>query len=115
MSSNSWTFLTNHGHLLLCLAAEPDLRVRELALKIGITERAVQKIIAEMVEDGYLEKQKEGRRNSYRVVMGRHLRHPVEGHRQVEDLIEMVLGAEAVEAARQVFFDEETEDESNSL
>ncbi|MDA3960004.1 MAG: winged helix-turn-helix domain-containing protein [Planctomycetota bacterium] len=78
MTTPSWTFLTNHTHVLICLQRDPDLRVRELALQVGITERAVLRIISELTEAGYLEIHKDGRRNHYRIKGNRPLRHPVE-------------------------------------
>ncbi|MFK7789766.1 MAG: helix-turn-helix transcriptional regulator [Phycisphaeraceae bacterium] len=85
-----WTFLTNHSHVLICLALEPDMLLREVAAKVGITERAVQKIVQELEEGGVLIREKVGRRNHYTIKEGRALRHPVEGHRQVRDLLDMV-------------------------
>lgn len=86
----SWTFLTNHSHVLILLAIEPDLLMREVAARVGITERAVQKIVQELEEGGVLTRTRIGRRNRYRISEGRSLRHPVEGHRRVRDLINMV-------------------------
>ncbi len=89
-----WTFLTNHSHVLICLALDPDLLLREVAERVGITERAVQKIVQELEEAGVLVRKKVGRRNTYRIREGRALRHPVEGHRRVRDLLDMVRGAD---------------------
>lgn len=86
----SWTFLTNHSHVLICLALNPNLLLREVAQKVGITERAVQKIVHELEEGGVLVRHKEGRRNRYEIQESRALRHPVEGHRDVRDLLDMV-------------------------
>lgn len=86
----SWTFLTNHSHVLILLAIEPDLLLREVAQRVGITERAVQKIVAELEDGGILTRTRVGRRNRYRISEGRSLRHPVEGHRRVRDLLDMV-------------------------
>ena len=83
-----WTFLTNHAHVLLCLAGGDQLTVRELALKIGITERSVQAILTDLTESGYLVKSKVGRRNHYRVNPRGRLRHPVEASHTVGDLID---------------------------
>lgn len=88
----SWTFLTNHSHVLICLALDPDLLLREVAERVGITERAVQKIVQELEEGGVLVRTKEGRRNRYQIKEARSLRHPVEGHRRVRDLLDMVRG-----------------------
>lgn len=90
--SASWTFLTNHAHVLLCLAENPQARMREVAARIGITERAVQRIVAELEEAGYLSRMRKGRANRYLVHEDLFLRHPVEGHCAIADLIGMVLG-----------------------
>jgi predicted transcriptional regulator len=87
----SWTFLTNHAHVLLCIARDPQLRLRDVATRVGITERAVQRIVADLSDAGYIEVFKEGRRNRYEVRNQRHLRHPVEEHRTVEDLIRLIF------------------------
>lgn len=86
----SWTFLTNHSHVLICLALNPDLLLREVAERVGITERAVQKIVQELEEGQALVRHRKGRRNRYEIKEGRALRHPVEGHRHVRDLLDMV-------------------------
>ena len=75
MSNGQWTFLSNHGHVLVSLARDPDARMRDVAEAVGITERAVQQIVHDLVEQGYLVKVKMGRRNRYTVVRGAHLRH----------------------------------------
>ena len=85
-----WTFLTNHAHVLLCLALEPDLRVRDLAERVGITERAVQRIVHDLADEGYLEITKEGRRNHYRVHTDQPMRHPVEAGATVRELLVLV-------------------------
>ena len=90
--STSWTFLTNHSHVLICLALQPDMLLREVAQKVGITERAVQKIVLELEEGGVLVRERVGRRNHYTIKEGRSLRHSVEGHRRVKDLLDMVRG-----------------------
>ena len=91
VSSGGWTFLTNHGHVLICLAADPEMRLRDVAQKVGITERAVQKIIAELEAGGVLSHDKDGRRNRYTVHEKRALRHPVEAHCSVADLLGAIL------------------------
>lgn len=75
MSGDRWTFLSNHGHVLVSLARDPSARTRDVAEAVGITERAVQQIVHDLVEQGYLEKTKAGRRNHYRIVRATHLRH----------------------------------------
>lgn len=91
MSREGWTFLTNHGHVYLSLARNPSWRLRDVAAHLDITERAVQKIITELVEQGYLEKERLGRRNEYRVVPGRPLRHRSERHLKLDHLIDLLL------------------------
>lgn len=91
----SWTFFTNHAHVLFCLAAEPELRVRDVAVRVGITERATQRIVAELVEAGFLEVERVGRRNRYRVRPDPALRHPVEAHRTVGELLEWLTDRRA--------------------
>ena len=82
-----WTFLTNHAHVLGSVALEPQARIRDLADRIGITERAVQRIIVELEEDGYLTREREGRRNTYRVRPHLPLRHPIERKSKVAALL----------------------------
>lgn len=85
-----WTFFTNHAHVLLCLADTPDMRLRDVGAAVGITERAVQKIISELEAGGVLERARQGRRNVYRIHVTQPLRHPVEAHCTVEGLIRFV-------------------------
>lgn len=94
-SRADWTFLTNHGHVLLCLAQEPACRMRDVAERVGITERAVQRIVADLEEAGYLERIREGRRNRYELHDELPLRHPVEQHRQISALLELVRDDDA--------------------
>jgi predicted transcriptional regulator len=78
---SQWTFLTNHAHTLVCIARDPGLRLRDVAERVGVTERAAQRIVSDLVDAGYLERRRDGRRNAYRVRADRPLRHPVEhGH-----------------------------------
>ena len=85
-----WNFFTNHAHVLIYLQAHPDLPLRRVALAIGITERAVQRIIVELEADGYLKHIRDGRRNVYKIISRKSLRHTVEKHRQVYDLINLI-------------------------
>lgn len=89
--AGGWTFFTNHAHVLLCLAANPEMRLRDVVTAVGITERAVQKIIAELEAGGVLERERRGRRNVYRIIGNLPLRHPVEAHCTVAGLIHFVL------------------------
>ena len=86
---NAWTFLSNHAHVLVCLARDPDAVMREVALKVGITERAVQKIIADLEASRILERSRHGRRNRYRINPAAPLRHPLEAGATVADLLSM--------------------------
>lgn len=86
----AFTFLTNHSHVLLCLTRQPDLRLRDVAERVGITERAVQGIVGDLENVGVITRKREGRRNHYTVHLDRPLRHPVEAHRTVRDLVNMV-------------------------
>ncbi len=88
--SSSWTFFSNHAHVLLCLHRDPDILLREVAVQVGITERAVQKIVAELEEAQVVKRQRVGRRNHYRIRKSSKLRHPIESHRTVADLLEFV-------------------------
>ncbi|KUI14185.1 ArsR family transcriptional regulator [Mycobacterium sp. GA-1285] len=86
--ARGWTFLTNHAHVLLCLAHGDSLTARELSMRIGITERSVQAILADLIDNGYLRKSKVGRRNTYAVNRKGRLRHPVEAAHTVGELID---------------------------
>ncbi len=92
-NQSQWTFLTNHAHVLLCIARTPGSLMRDLAREIGITERAVQRIIGDLIEAGYLSAERHGRRNRYRVQIDLPLRHPIEAHRSVASLIKMLHGS----------------------
>lgn len=85
-----WTFLTNHAHVLAMLHTNPDLVLREVALKVGITERAVHKITHDLEECGYIEKERVGRKNRYKIVRQQPLRHPIESHRNIGDLLNLI-------------------------
>jgi len=87
-----WTFLTNHAHVLLCLARDRTMRMRDIASEVGITERAVQLIVADLEEAGYVEHTREGRCNMYSVHGGLKLRHPIEQHKTIADLIGLIYG-----------------------
>ncbi|WP_067451337.1 helix-turn-helix transcriptional regulator [Actinomadura macra] len=84
-----WTFLTNHARVLICIARSPDLRVRDVAQEIGITERAAQLIITDLEEAGYLTRVRVGRRNTYTINADRPFRHPAEADHDVQALIEL--------------------------
>ena len=85
-----WTFLSNHSHVLICLQREPYALMREIAAQVGITERAVQRIVADLERSGFLTRNKEGRRNRYSLDLSAHLRHPIEAHRTVGEMLALL-------------------------
>jgi len=85
-----WTFLSNHGHVAVCLARDPDGRLRDIADQVGITERRVAAIIADLEAAGIVTRERVGRRNTYTVNRRAKLRHPVESHRTVGDLLKAI-------------------------
>ena len=97
-TGGSWTFLSNHAHVLLRLAADPHQTLPVIAEQVGITSRAVQLILADLIEGGYVERTKVGRRNHYRINPDGHLRHPLEAHHRIADLID-ALGPTTPSAA----------------
>ena len=87
-----WTFLSNHAHVLICLAQEPALRIQDLADRVEITYRAVQRILNDLEAAGYISRsrrQEDARSNEYRVDTSLPLRHPLENHRPVSALIKL--------------------------
>jgi hypothetical protein len=94
-----WTFLTNHAHVLICVARDPGIRLRDVAERVRITERAAQRIVADLVETGYLKRRREGRRNRYELCGELPLRHPLESDHQVGEILK-VLRPEAQRSAR---------------
>jgi hypothetical protein len=95
MQMETWTFLTNHAHVLLCIWAEPDIRLRDVAVKVRITERATQRIVADLIGEGYLTSRKSGRRNIYEVHPDLPLRHPLENHSNVGALLGILSNRKA--------------------
>ena len=90
--TEQWTFLTNHAHVLVLLDRDPDMRMRDLAREVGITERATQRIISELVDSGYLTRRRQGRRNTYTLHGDQPLRHPLESQHTVDELLRAVGG-----------------------
>jgi DNA-binding MarR family transcriptional regulator len=88
-----WDFLTNHAHVLTCIADDPGIRLRDIAAAVGITERAAHRILSELVEDGYVRRERQGRRNRYAVVADLPLRHPLVQERKVGDLLGILTGS----------------------
>ena len=93
-SARRWTFLSNHAHVLVGLTANPEARVRDLSQSIGITERGVQRILGELEEEGLLSRSRDGRRNVYTLHLDHPLRHPLEAHRTVSELVHLFDGGD---------------------
>ena len=83
-----WTLLSNHGHVLMCIASDPDTRLRDIADRVGITERSVFAIVNDLEEAGMVRRVKVGRRNTYQIVRSARLRHPIESEHNVGELID---------------------------
>ena len=86
----AWTFLSNHGHVLLCIARDANIRVREIARSVGITERAVQRILGELEDAGVIARERQGRRTHYEINDESPLRHPIEAEHSVGELMRLV-------------------------
>ena len=92
-TTGTWGFLTNHAHVLLCIARDSESRVRDIADQVGITERAAQRILADLIADGYVTRTKVRRRNNYKVNPQGHLRHPVFRNLAIGPLLEVLATA----------------------
>jgi DNA-binding MarR family transcriptional regulator len=88
---SGWTFLTNHAHVLLTIAANPEVRMRDVATRVGVTERAVQMIVADLEDAGYLTRTRVGRRNQYSVNDGGRFRHPAEAKHRIGELLALFV------------------------
>ena len=89
-SELQWTFLTNHSHVLVLLSRNSSTVLREVAAQVGITERAVQRIVADLEAGGVIEREKIGRQNHYRILSNQQLRHPIESHRTIGELLALL-------------------------
>jgi DNA-binding IclR family transcriptional regulator len=98
--AQGWTFVSNHGHVLVALATDPDLVLREVAARVGITERAVQQIVADLETAGYLTRERVGRRNRYTVREDLPFRHPLEAGVQVGSFLDLVRAARREDGAQ---------------
>lgn len=87
---SSWTFFTNHTHVLLCIRQDPEIRLRDVAALVGITERAAQAIVSDLEREGYLRRERVGRRNRYELNLSLPLRHPLEEHHTVEEILDLL-------------------------
>lgn len=91
MSDSHWTFFSNYAHVLICLAETPEATLREIAERVGITERSAMRLITNLDDAGILRRVKQGRRNTYLIDTSAHLRHPIEDHCTVGELLETIL------------------------
>ena len=89
-TESNWTFLTNHAHVLLCLAKSSSMRMRDVAEIVGITERAVQQMVADLDKAGYIDRIKDGRCNVYQIHLNKNLRHPIEAHSKIAGLVSFI-------------------------
>lgn len=90
-TQENWTFLSNHSHVLVALAQDPNLSLREVSLLVGITERSVQRIVTDLEEAGYVIKEKVGRNNQYTIKENLPLRHALERHTSVGQLLDLIV------------------------
>ena len=90
----SWSFLTNHARALLCIAADPGARLRDIAGTVGITERRVHGIVTDLVDAGYVVKDRDGRRNQYRIRTDLPLRDPTNRQRTIGELLDLLVGGD---------------------
>lgn len=91
MTDTHWTFFSNYAHVLVCLAEFPEATLREVAERVGITERSAMRVITNLDDAGILSRVKRGRRNSYAIDTSAHLRHPIEEHCTVGELLATIL------------------------
>jgi DNA-binding MarR family transcriptional regulator len=85
-----WRFVTNHTQVLLCIARDGDVRLRDLAPMVGITERAAQRIVADLIAAGFVERQRVGRRNRYLVNREAAMRHPAQYDHEIGELLDLL-------------------------
>ena len=89
-----WSFLTNHARTLLCIAADPGARLRDIAASVGITERRAHAIVTDLVDAGYVVKDRNGRRNQYRIQTDLPLRDPIDRQRTIGELLDLLMGSD---------------------
>jgi DNA-binding Lrp family transcriptional regulator len=94
MSSAGWTFLTNHAQVLLCIARDPGIRLRDIADRVGITERSAYGIVLDLAEEGYIVKEKAGRRNHYQIQAHLPLPEPSSRERTVGEVLALLAGTD---------------------
>jgi DNA-binding IclR family transcriptional regulator len=93
-NNKTWRFLSNHTQVLLCLSRDPNARFRDIAQRVGITERAAQRIVADLIESGYVESERVGRRNRYRVNTDIAMRHPAQDGHEIGELLQLLQEAD---------------------
>ncbi|MFI2780288.1 helix-turn-helix transcriptional regulator [Streptomyces sp. ALB3] len=99
-SHTGWTFITNHARVLAAIADDPNVRIRDIAAHCRLTERAVQRIISDLEQDGYLSHTREGRTNTYRIKVDKLLRHPAEANLSVASLLSLLVQDETDRARK---------------
>ena len=90
-ASQTWTFLSNHAHVLVCVAKNPDVRLSEVAALVGVRERPVHRIVHELIDAGYISVTKDGRNNVYSIDLDKPLRHPLEADHNIQAIIAPLL------------------------
>ena len=93
-AAGTWRFVTNHTQVLLCIARDPDVRLRDVATRVGITERAAQRILADLADAVYVTRERVGRRNRYSVNDRLRMRHPAQATHEVRELLELLARTE---------------------
>ncbi|MGW5238244.1 helix-turn-helix transcriptional regulator [Monashia sp. NPDC004114] len=94
MKRDGWTFVSNHGHVLICLAEDPGMLLKDVAARVGITERCVQQIVADLEAGQVIQRYRQGRRNRYVVLRGTRFRHPVESGVTVGEFVDLVMSSQ---------------------
>lgn len=89
-AQTGWHFVTNHTQVLLCISTNPDIRLRDIAARVGITERAAQRIVADLVSEGYVTRQRTGRRNQYAINREKEMRHPAQFGFEIGPLLDLL-------------------------
>jgi hypothetical protein len=100
VTATGWTFLTNHGRVMLCIARDPGIRLRDIAASVGITERSAFGIVTDLADAGYIVKERDGRRNRYEVQAHLPLREPTSRERTIGEMLTLLAGSSAEEPAK---------------
>ena len=97
-TSKPWRFVTNHTQVLLCIARDPDARLRDIAETVGITERAVQRIVSDLVESGFVKRERQGRRSTYTLDREVKMRHPSQFDHEIGELLDLLALEKSADA-----------------